>query len=87
MAGIDISETTGRIDLLFNNAERYSSMMCQPKPHVIGIGDGGNEIGLGKVQELVTRDVPKGDLIGSELQLRPFYLRWGSNWGGYVLAA
>ncbi|KAJ8901197.1 hypothetical protein NDN08_007046 [Rhodosorus marinus] len=87
MAGIDISGTTGRIDLLFDNAERFSSMMSQPKPQTIAIGDGGNEIGMGKVRELVTRDVPKGSLIGSVASCDHLISAGVSNWGGYVLAA
>mmetsp|Transcript_26556 Transcript_26556/g.103413 ORF Transcript_26556/g.103413 Transcript_26556/m.103413 type:complete len:155 (-) Transcript_26556:67-531(-) len=84
MGGIDISLTTGRIDLLFDHEERRSSGVDRC---VIAIGDGGNELGMGNVRELVNRDVPKGRLIACLSPCDHLISAGVSNWGGYALAA
>lgn len=75
MRGVDISDKTARIDRLFD--------MGIPS---IGIGDGGNEIGMGNLLDVVESADPLPDypaittcnhLIASST----------SNWGGYGLVA
>jgi hypothetical protein len=54
----------------------------------IGIGDGGNEIGMGKIpHEIVARDIPNGDLIHCRLPADYLIVAGVSNWGAYALAA
>lgn len=54
----------------------------------IGIGDGGNEIGMGKIShEIVARDVPNGDLIHCRVPTDHLIVAGVSNWGAYALAA
>ena len=54
----------------------------------IGIGDGGNEIGMGKLpHDLVARTIPNGDLIHCRVPTDHLIVAGVSNWGAYALAA
>ncbi len=53
----------------------------------IGIGDGGNEIGMGKVRDLIVRHVPHGGRIASVVETDELVLSAVSNWGAYGLIA
>ena len=73
--GGDITPYTARLDYLFSN-----------HPYTVGIGDGGNEIGMGLLYEAILRIptlaplptiTPTSHLIASSV----------SNWGGYGLVA
>jgi len=73
--GIDISEFTAKIDFLFHN-------------HImtIGIGDGGNEIGMGNYAEIISRSegLPKKPCI---TRTTHSIISSVSNWGAYGLIA
>jgi hypothetical protein len=54
----------------------------------IGIGDGGNEIGMGKIpHEIVAKHIPNGDLIHCRVPTDHLIVAGVSNWGAYALAA
>jgi D-glutamate cyclase len=54
----------------------------------IGIGDGGNEIGMGKIpHETIVKNVPNGDLIHCRVPTDHLIVAGVSNWGAYALAA
>ena len=54
----------------------------------IGIGDGGNEIGMGKVPwEVIAKNVPGGNLVACRVATDYNIVCGVSNWGGYGLAA
>jgi D-glutamate cyclase len=54
----------------------------------IGIGDGGNEIGMGKIpHEIVAKNIPNGDLIHCRVPTDYLIVAGVSNWGAYALAA
>ena len=54
----------------------------------IGIGDGGNEIGMGKVPwSLIRRAIPRGGLIACRVPADHLLVAGVSNWGAYALAA
>jgi hypothetical protein len=54
----------------------------------IGIGDGGNEIGMGKIpHEIVAKNIPNGDLIHCRVPTDHLIVAGVSNWGAYALAA
>jgi len=53
----------------------------------VGIGDGGNEIGFGKVYDLAASILPYGDTIVTTVATTFLYPVAISNWGGYALAA
>ncbi|NJE84728.1 DUF4392 domain-containing protein [Thermococcus sp. CX2] len=53
----------------------------------IGIGDGGNEIGMGKIRELVAKYVSHGERIASTVETDELIVSAVSNWGAYGLLA
>ena len=54
----------------------------------IGIGDGGNEIGMGKIPwETIAKNVPNGGLVACRVPTDYNIVCGVSNWGAYGLAA
>jgi D-glutamate cyclase len=54
----------------------------------IGIGDGGNEIGMGKIpHDTIVKNIPNGDLIHCRVPTDHLIVAGVSNWGAYALAA
>jgi hypothetical protein len=54
----------------------------------IGIGDGGNEIGMGKIpHETIVKNIANGDLIHCRVPTDHLIVAGVSNWGAYALAA
>jgi len=55
----------------------------------IGIGDGGNEVGMGKVYDSVcnSKNIPNASNIACEISTDYLIVASVSNWGGYALAA
>jgi hypothetical protein len=53
----------------------------------IGVGDGGNEIGMGRVRGRVMRDVPQGRKIASVVRTDHLVVGGTSNWGAWGLTA
>jgi hypothetical protein len=75
MKAQDISLCTGKIDTLFDF------------PRSLGVGDGGNEIGMGKVYDSVKDMVLHGNVIGSVIETTHLVVSSVSNWGVYGLLA
>jgi hypothetical protein len=83
MRGRDITAETAPAHLLFESA----SVRDRPV-RTIGIGDGGNEIGMGKIpRETIRRNVPNGGLIACRVPTDFLIVTGVSNWGAYALAA
>jgi D-glutamate cyclase len=81
MRGRDITEHHERFNKRFlpDGSERIQT---------IGIGDGGNEIGMGKVpHETVVKNIPNGDLVHCRVPTDHLIVAGVSNWGAYALAA
>lgn len=53
----------------------------------IGIGDGGNEIGMGNIRDLVCKHIKFGEKIGSVVKVDSLIISAVSNWGAYGLIA
>jgi hypothetical protein len=54
----------------------------------IGIGDGGNEIGMGKIPwAVIRRNIPNGGLVACRVPTDHLIVCGVSNWGAYGLAA
>ncbi|XP_048341151.1 D-glutamate cyclase, mitochondrial [Sphaerodactylus townsendi] len=51
-----------------------------------GIGDGGNELGMGKVKEAVKKYIKNGDIIACDIEADFAITAGVSNWGGYAVA-
>jgi hypothetical protein len=83
MRGLDITDHTAPAHRVFEDAARRT-----PPLATIGIGDGGNEIGMGKVPaEVIGRNIPNGDLIACRVPVDHLIVAGISNWGAYGLAA
>jgi hypothetical protein len=81
MGGIDITEKMSPAHLLFENP---------PLPvaeFTIGIGDGGNEIGMGKISwQTIFNNIPQGGKIACRVPTDYLIVAGISNWGAYALA-
>lgn len=80
MRGVNIKHLVDPIDDLFIAAQTI------PGISTTGIGDGGNELGMGKVKEKVKNLMPKGDLIACDVAADSAVTAGVSNWGGYAVA-
>jgi hypothetical protein len=79
MRGRDVTAFTNPAHEMFDAA---------PHPPTIGIGDGGNEIGMGKIpHEMIVKNIPNGDLIHCRVPTDHLIVAGVSNWGAYALAA
>lgn len=79
MRGRDMTELTRPAHVLF-----------EPPRHAvsIGIGDGGNEIGMGKIPiETIKRNIPQGDRVACRVPTDFLIVAGISNWGAYALSA
>jgi hypothetical protein len=83
MRGTDITDRTCPAHRLIEYAADQF-----PNVKTIGIGDGGNEIGMGKIpHETVVKNIPNGDLIHCRVPTDHLIVAGVSNWGAYALAA
>lgn len=78
MRGEDISSLVCPLDELFIQAEETGIV-------TIGIGDGGNEVGMGKVFHGVSRSIAHGRRIASTVLTDYVIVAGVSNWGAYGL--
>lgn len=85
MRGLNIDEFTGNLHLLFDEFAQQ-----HPQGITLGVGDGGNEIGMGRFAwaELRRRLPPAvGAKIPCRIATDHAILAGTSNWGAYALAA
>ncbi|KAG2457611.1 D-glutamate cyclase, mitochondrial-like [Polypterus senegalus] len=80
MRKVNIKHLVDPIDDLFIAANTI------PGITTTGIGDGGNELGMGKVKEAVRKCMPNGDLIACDIAADHAIACGVSNWGGYAVA-
>ena len=76
MRGVSIAEKTARVDLLFEQAFG--------KIPTIGVGDGGNEIGMGNVASLISERL---SLLPCIVKTDLLVIATVSNWGAYAITA
>jgi D-glutamate cyclase len=83
MRGRDITEQMSPAHLLFEHEARERRGLT-----TIGIGDGGNEIGMGKLPwEVIRRNIPGGARVACRTATDHLIVCGISNWGAYGLAA
>ncbi|XP_030641827.1 LOW QUALITY PROTEIN: D-glutamate cyclase, mitochondrial [Chanos chanos] len=80
MRGVNIKHLVDPIDDLFITASKITGITTT------GIGDGGNELGMGKVKEAVISHMPNGSLIACDVAADFAVTAGVSNWGGYAVA-
>ncbi|MTI70276.1 MAG: DUF4392 domain-containing protein [Firmicutes bacterium] len=77
MTGEDITEYVANTDTFFNNSNSVT----------IAIGDGGNEIGMGKIYDHIKREVKFGEKICAVTKVDHLIVSGVSNWGAHGLVA
>jgi hypothetical protein len=83
MRGLDLTDQTTPLHLSFEDATRRT-----PPLVTVGIGDGGNEIGMGKIPpEVIARNILHGERIACRVPTDHLIVAGVSNWGAYALAA
>lgn len=80
MLGQDFTEGRAKIDFLVREAK------IRGVP-TIGVGDGGNEIGMGAVAAEVHKYIPHGEILCAELDTDVLLPAGVSNWGCYAIQA
>jgi hypothetical protein len=82
MRGRDITANMSPAHLLFEAAANVKLPVA-----TIGIGDGGNEIGMGKIPwDVIRRNIPNGELVACRVPTEQLIVCGVSNWGAYGLA-
>jgi hypothetical protein len=84
MRGDDVSEWNAPIDELFVQARRPS---CRYRATTIGVGDGGNEIGMGNVHARLAKRGGLAARIASVVRVDHLVVAGVSNWGAYGIVA
>jgi hypothetical protein len=83
MRGLDLTDRISPAHLLFEAAPQH-----EPPIRTIGIGDGGNEIGMGKLAwDTIRRNIPGGAPIACRIPVDHLVVAGVSNWGAYGLAS
>lgn len=83
MRGRDITDQMSPAHKLFEHAAQASIRIT-----TIGIGDGGNEIGMGKIPwDVIERNIPNGRQIACKTPADHLIVCGVSNFGAYALAA
>jgi hypothetical protein len=83
MRGLDLTSHTSPAHLLIEHASRLD-----PPVTTIGIGDGGNEIGMGKIAwDVIRHNIPNGAIIACRVPTDHLIVCGVSNWGAYGLGA
>ncbi|XP_037687988.1 LOW QUALITY PROTEIN: D-glutamate cyclase, mitochondrial [Choloepus didactylus] len=77
---MNIKHLVDPIDDLFLAAQKIPGISST------GVGDGGNELGMGKVKEAVRRHIRNGAVIACDVEADFAVITGVSNWGGYALA-
>jgi hypothetical protein len=80
MLGEDITKYCPNTDLLFVKAKENNISTS-------AIGDGGNEVGMGKIRDFVTRYVNKGNIICADFATDNLIISGVSNWGAFGICA
>jgi len=78
--GLDVTDTVGKVDHVIAEARKRGIL-------TIGIGDGGNEVGMGNILDDVIRVVPTGNVIGTSVETDLLVVAAIANWGAYAIGA
>lgn len=79
MKGLDLSQKIAKLDEIVEDANRRNIL-------TVGIADGGNEVGCGRISKAVERNHPNGKMIASSVSTRSLMFASTSNFGAYAIA-
>jgi hypothetical protein len=83
MRALDLTEFVPPSEYLFDD-----NCGCNRRLPTIGIGDGGNEIGMGRIPwAMIARNIKNGEQIACRVPTDHLVVAGVSNWGAYALAA
>jgi len=77
---------TGRTVVVDPMDDIFITLGSHPLVSTIGIGDGGNELGMGKVYDSVIRHIPNGEVIACKTSCDFVIAAGVSNWAGLAVA-
>lgn len=80
MYGEDITAYCPNTDILFLKAKENKILTS-------AIGDGGNELGMAKIKEIVRSDVRNGSIICAQFETDNLIVAGVSNWGAFGICA
>ena len=78
--GIDVTALEAKQDILFEKLQQQGVLN-------IAIGDLGNEVGLGTIEETLKKYIPKGEVIGVKTKTDNLITATVSDWGCYAMIA
>lgn len=86
MAGYDVTEATAKVDELYDRVDDVLT---------VAVGDAGNEVGMGLVEDVVRSEIQYGDEcqcdcsdgIAAAIETDHLVPATVSNWGGYAITA
>jgi len=78
--GLDVTDVVGKVDHVVEEAKRRKIL-------TIGVGDGGNEVGMGRILDAILDVVPTGKVIGTPLATDILVVGAVANWGAYAIEA
>ncbi len=79
-AGLDVTGVVGKIDHFVNEAQSRGILS-------IGVGDGGNEVGMGLILDEVLDIIPTGKIIAASARADILVVAAVANWGSYAIEA
>ena len=78
--GVDVTPLEAKQDVLFKKLQQLGVVN-------IAIGDLGNEIGMGAIEETLKTYIPKGEIIGVHTKTHNLITATVSDWGCYAMIA
>ena len=78
--GLQVSDVVGKVDHVFNEARGRGIW-------TVGMGDGGNEVGMGNILPTVQDVIPTGKTIGATVQTDLLVVGAVANWASYAVEA
>lgn len=79
-AGLDVTGVVGKVDYFAAEAKARGVLS-------IGVGDGGNEVGMGLILDTVHDVVPTGKIMGTVVPADRLIVASIANWGTYAIEA
>lgn len=76
----DLTDVTGKIDFMIEEARARGIL-------TIGLGDGGNEIGMGNILDVIHEKVPNGKAVGAATQTDILVVGASASWASYGIEA